>query len=110
MDESRQPSTRFLIPRLTPANLPSPMSAWPAAILFDFDGVIVNSEPLHFWAFNEVLKTEGIELSEDEYYRELIGFDDKGAFKHIFARHGKELDPKTFLRVMTLKSEKMMDL
>jgi beta-phosphoglucomutase len=87
------------------------MSApWPGAVLFDFDGVIVNSEPLHFWAFHEILRDEGIELAEAEYYRELIGFDDKGAFKHIFAKHGKELDPKTFLRVMTLKSEKMMEL
>jgi beta-phosphoglucomutase len=86
------------------------MSHWPAAVLFDFDGVIVNSEPLHFWAFHEVLRGERIDLSEEEYYRELIGFDDKGAFKHIFAKRGKELDPKTFLRVMTQKSEKMMDL
>jgi beta-phosphoglucomutase len=86
------------------------MSHWPAAVLFDFDGVIVNSEPLHFWAFHEVLRGERIDLSEEEYYRELIGFDDRGAFKHIFAKRGKELDPKTFLRVMTQKSEKMMDL
>jgi beta-phosphoglucomutase len=86
------------------------MSDWPGAILFDFDGVIVNSEPLHFWSFHEVLRDEYIELTEEEYYRELIGFDDRGAFKHIFAKRGKVLDPKTFLRVMTLKSEKMMDL
>ncbi len=86
------------------------MSDWPGAILFDFDGVIVNSEPLHFLAFHEVLKAEKIEITEDEYYRELIGFDDKGAFKHVFEKRGKELDPKTFLRIMTTKSERMMDL
>ncbi|HEY7116107.1 MAG TPA: HAD family phosphatase [Tepidisphaeraceae bacterium] len=86
------------------------MSSWPAAVLFDFDGVIVNSEPLHFWAFHEVLRGEHLELSEAEYYNELIGFDDKGAFKHVFAKHGRELDPRTFLRAMTRKSEMMMDL
>jgi beta-phosphoglucomutase len=85
-------------------------SDWPGAVLFDFDGVIVNSEPLHFWAFHEVLRDEKIEITEEEYYRELIGFDDKGAFKHVFERRGKELDPKTFLRVMTRKSETMMGL
>jgi len=83
---------------------------WPHAVLFDFDGVIVNSEPLHFLAFHEVLAAEKIELTEDEYYREMIGFDDKGAFKHIFANRGRELDPKTFLRVLTRKSEAMMEL
>jgi HAD superfamily hydrolase (TIGR01509 family) len=86
------------------------MSNWPGAILFDFDGVIVNSEPLHFDAFRLTLAKEHIDLSEEEYYKELIGFDDKGAFRHVFQKHGRELDPKTFLRVMTSKSEAMMEV
>ena len=86
------------------------MSRWPHAVLFDFDGVLCNSEPLHFFAFQEVLAAEKIELTEAEYYNEMIGFDDKGAFKHLFALKGRELDPKTFLRVMTRKNEVMMDL
>src|SRR5438045_2345118 len=86
------------------------MRTWPAAVIFDFDGVIVNSEPLHLQAFQEVLASEKIDLGEDEYYREMIGFDDKGAFRHIFALRGRELDPKTFLHVMTAKSEVMMDI
>lgn len=86
------------------------MPKWPATVIFDFDGVLVNSEPLHFRAFEEVAGAEKIELSEHEYYTELIGFDDKGAWKHLFASRGRELDPKTFLRVMTRKSEVMRDL
>jgi beta-phosphoglucomutase len=86
------------------------MRNWPAAVIFDFDGVIVNSEPLHFQAFAEVAADEKIDLSEDEYYRDLIGFDDKGAWKHLYASRGRELDPKTFLRVLTRKSEIIRDL
>jgi len=86
------------------------MSKWPGAVIFDFDGVLVNSEPLHFRAFEEVAAAEKIELTEAEYYTDLIGFDDKGAFKHLFASRGRELDPKTFLRVMTRKSEVMREL
>jgi beta-phosphoglucomutase len=86
------------------------MSRWPHAVLFDFDGVLCNSEPLHFFAFQEVLAAEKIELTEAEYYNEMLGFDDRGSFKYIFARRGRELDPKTFLRVMTAKGEVMMDL
>ena len=78
--------------------------------MFDFDGVIVNSEPLHFYAFHEVLKSESIELTEEEYYREMIGFDDKGAFRHIYKRRKLALEPKTFLRLFTRKSEVMMEL
>ena len=69
------------------------MPQWPTTVLFDFDGVIVNSEPLHFQAFAEVLAAEQVELSEEEYYRELIGFDDKGAFRHLYEKRGIPLAP-----------------
>jgi beta-phosphoglucomutase len=90
--------------------LPHDMLNWPLAVLFDFDGVIVNSEPLHFYAFHTVLKDEGVELTEEQYYRELIGFDDRGAFKHILADEKASAEPKDLLRLMTRKSEVMMQL
>ena len=86
------------------------MPTWPSAVIFDFDGVLVNSEPLHFFAFQETLEAEKLPLTEAEYYQELIGFDDRGAFRHVFAKHQRELDPRTSLRVLTRKSEIMMDL
>ena len=86
------------------------MSAWPKAILFDFDGVIVNSEPIHFRAFADVLREEGIEISETEYYQELIGFDDKGAIVHLFQKRGRGLDANTFARLLIEKSEATMSL
>jgi HAD superfamily hydrolase (TIGR01509 family) len=86
------------------------MPNWPRAVLFDFDGVIVNSEPLHFQALHEVLLAERIELREDEYYRELIGFDDRGAIRHLFAKRGRPLEPKTLLSLMAHKSRAMMEL
>ena len=86
------------------------MSNWPSAVLFDFDGVIVNSEPLHFYAFHKVLEHEKIELGEQEYYKELIGFDDRGAFRHVYEKRKLPLEPKTLLRLMTRKSEVTMEL
>jgi beta-phosphoglucomutase len=86
------------------------MSEWPKAVLFDFDGVLVNSEPLHYQAFRDVLATEHVRLDEEEYYRDLIGFDDKGAFRHLYQKRNIELTPKLFLSLMTRKSEAMMDL
>mgnify|MGYP000002902270 CR=1 FL=1 len=83
---------------------------WPRAILFDFDGVIVNSEPLHFQAFQETLAGEGIPLSEQEYFRELIGFDDRGAFHFMFRKHGRPLDEPLFLRLMAAKKANMRQL
>ncbi len=86
------------------------MLNWPSVVLFDFDGVIVNSEPLHFYAFHHVLEHEKIELGEAEYYRELIGFDDRGAFRHVYEKRNLTLELKTMLRLMTRKSEVMMEL
>jgi beta-phosphoglucomutase len=58
------------------------------AIIFDFDGVIANSEPLHFQAFRDVLAGEGITLTEDDYYARLLGFDDVGVFKAVSSARG----------------------
>ena len=53
------------------------------AIVFDFDGVIANSEPLHFRAFRDVLADVAIPLTEAEYYGRYLGFDDVGSFEAI---------------------------
>ncbi len=86
------------------------MSTWPRAVLFDFDGILVNSEPLHLQAFREILAEEQIDLTEEEYYRELIGFDDRGAFKHLFAMRHRPLEPRTLLALITRKSRVMMEM
>ena len=43
------------------------------AIVFDFDGVIANSEPLHFRAFRDVLAEQGVDLTERAYYDRYLG-------------------------------------
>jgi len=86
------------------------MSRWPAAIVFDFDGVIVNSEPLHFEALRAVLHDEGIELTEREYYEELIGFDDRGAVLHLYEKRNLPLEQKVKLRILGRKSRTLRAL
>jgi beta-phosphoglucomutase-like phosphatase (HAD superfamily) len=51
--------------------------------VFDFDGVIANSEPLHFQAFRDLLAGEGVTLSERDYYDRYLGFDDAGVFRAV---------------------------
>jgi len=55
------------------------------AIVFDFDGVIANSEPLHCRAFQDVLAPLGITMTDAEYQSRYLGFDDAGVFKAIGA-------------------------
>lgn len=61
------------------------------AIIFDCDGVIADSEPLHFAALQRVLAEEGITLTEETYYREYLAFDDRGCFTKAFFDHGQPL-------------------
>ena len=74
------------------------------AILFDFNGVLVDDEPLHFELFGKVLADEGIELSKEDYYEHYLGFDDRGAFEAIFGRLGRSLDIGHLMRLITRKS------
>lgn len=53
-------------------------------ILFDFDGVIVNTEWLHFAAFNKVLQKYNTSISKKEYLEEYLAFDDRDCFKKVF--------------------------
>jgi beta-phosphoglucomutase len=59
------------------------------AIVFDFDGVIANSEPLHFRAFRDVLAKSGVDLTETDYYTRYLGFDDVGVFSTVGADRGR---------------------
>jgi HAD superfamily hydrolase (TIGR01509 family) len=56
------------------------------AILFDFDGVLVDSEPVHYACWKEVLAPFGVELPWDVYAASCIGVADKDMI-HQFADH-----------------------
>ena len=77
------------------------------AIVFDFDGVIANSEPLHFRAYASVLAREGVALTEQDYYARYLGFDDVGAFQAIVRERGLSWSP-AFVR--TLVERKAIEL
>src|SRR3989441_4840839 len=53
------------------------------AVVFDFDGVIADSEPLHLRAYQTILARDRIELTHDDYYGRYLGFDDSGLFRAL---------------------------
>ena len=61
------------------------------AIIFDCDGVIADTEPVHYAAFARALGEHGVSLSRQEYYEHYLGYDDAGVFVHAFAHSGKQL-------------------
>lgn len=61
------------------------------AVIFDFNGIIVNDEPIHFELFKKVLGEEGIALTEEAYYARYLGFDDRGAFSFGYRERNRSL-------------------
>lgn len=74
------------------------------AMIFDFDGVIVDSEPTHFAAFAHVLKERGISLSREEYYEKYLGYDDHDCFLRVALDHGKTLDEEAVAEMIAVKT------
>jgi beta-phosphoglucomutase len=70
------------------------------AAIFDFDGVIANSEPLHFRSMQAALRTEGIEITEPEYYNLYLAHDDRGALRLALEHHGRPAGPG-FIDILT---------
>lgn len=56
-----------------------------SAIVFDFDGVLADSEPIHFRAYQELLAPSGVTLTKEAYCARYLGFDDEGAFRQMAA-------------------------
>lgn len=73
------------------------------AIVFDFDGVIVDSEPLHYQAFVMVGKSIGFEFSYEEYLATYIGFDDRDAFRVMLEASGEKPTEQRIAELCALK-------
>jgi HAD superfamily hydrolase (TIGR01509 family) len=82
----------------------------PRAIVFDFDGVIANSEPLHFQAFQDILADEGVPFGESEYYAQYLGFDDLGVFATVGAARGRSWTGAEMAALVTRKARRLEDL
>jgi beta-phosphoglucomutase len=80
------------------------------AVLFDFDGVLVDSEPLHFRSMRQALLGEGFTIDEEEYWRHLLAHDDRGAIRIALERHGIPFDGTRIEDVTRRKAKAFEDL
>jgi HAD superfamily hydrolase (TIGR01509 family) len=80
------------------------------AIIFDFDGVIANSEPLHLMAFQHVLQGAGVDLTPADYYARYLGYDDEGVFNAIARDRGLKLNGADVASLVARKGDRMEEL
>lgn len=75
------------------------------AIVFDFDGVVVDSEPLHYQGFLEVAQSIGFTFDYATYLERYVGFDDRDGFRHILREMGRPIDERRVLELCAAKQE-----
>ena len=74
------------------------------AVIFDFDGVLVDSEPSHFRALRDCLALEGVALDERDYRTNLLAYDDHTAIRIALERAGIEVDLARVARAVERKA------
>ena len=79
-------------------------------LLLDYNGVIVNDEPLHFAALRDVLDVERIPLDWGTYEAAYLGLDDRECLRTAFVRAGRPLEPAALDRLAKRKADWYADL
>src|SRR3989442_11093010 len=74
------------------------------AVLFDFNGVLVDDEAQHCEALQAVLRDEAITLSREQYYADYLGLDDRTGFVQAFRRANRTLTTEILNRLVEAKS------
>ncbi|MBU6432698.1 MAG: HAD family phosphatase [Nitrospirae bacterium] len=80
-----------------------------SAIIFDFDGVIADTEPLHFAGFRQTLAEIGISLTEPDYYANYLGYDDRGCFIAALTEYQRPTDPPALAQLMQRKAHAYLE-
>lgn len=80
------------------------------AVIFDCDGILVDTEPLHYAAFQEVLQPLGLSFDYDHYLKHYIGFDDRDAFREAFREGGISLEAARLLELMHAKEAALQSI
>jgi len=74
------------------------------AIIFDFNGIILDDEPLHFRSMRDVVAALGVTLSMEEYWNRYLPFDDERCLQAICRDHDVEITPAQRERALQKKA------
>lgn len=81
-----------------------------SALIFDFDGIIVDTEPLHYRAFQRILEPLGLGYSWEAYVDHYMGFDDRDAFHEAFKAGGRNIGRGELEELISRKAAAFQDI
>lgn len=79
-------------------------------VIFDFDGVIVDTEPLHYRAFQEILTPLELGYGWEAYMADYLGFDDRDAFREAFRSRGRPLTDTELESLIDRKGQAFLEI
>ncbi len=79
------------------------------AVIFDFNGILVDDEPIHLELFRKVLAEEGLALTKEVYLEKYMGMDDRGCFRAVFEDYGRKLDDAKLAELIGRKAQYYRD-
>ena len=81
-----------------------------SAVIFDFNGVLVDDESVHFALFREVLAQEGVTLTAQDYHDRYLGYDDAGCFEHVLQDVGQSYDDARIADMIARKGARYFEV
>ena len=74
------------------------------SVLFDFDGLLANTEPLHFETFLKVLAENDVRLPPGTEQSDFTGIHDRASFRKAFRKAGRSIEPDLVEELVDRKS------
>ena len=80
------------------------------AVIFDFDGVITDSEVLHLRAFNKILEQFSVEIDRKDYYTNYLGYTDADCFRQLIEDGLLDIEPPQIPELIEQKNHVFEEL
>src|SRR5262249_42016720 len=74
------------------------------ALIFDFNGVLADDDPIHMEAFRQVVNEEGLSFTDDDYLEKYLPLNDGDCFKTLFIKYSRPLPPEKLDALIQRKS------
>ncbi|MEY3870154.1 MAG: hypothetical protein RLZZ338_4045 [Cyanobacteriota bacterium] len=79
------------------------------AVLFDFNGVIINDESIHNALIEQLMIEENLRLKPGEFRQVCLGRSDRACLMELFNRRGRILDESGLLKLLRRKAKAYRD-
>lgn len=75
------------------------------AVIFDFNGILADDDPIHMQALRRVVEEEGLTFTEDEYMEQYLPLNDQDCFRQLWQKHDRPLPPQKLKELISRKSD-----